>query len=86
MLKDLAKKGISADATIADLKHKLSNSRKDARIWKGRYETLLAQTSDFLAALKKAPERVKAFIERILNIEKAEPKQPKKQRETTLVK
>ena len=86
MLKDLAKKGISADATIADLKHKLSNARKDARIWKERYEALLTQTRDFLTALKKAPGRVKAFIERILNIENAEPEQPKKQRDTTLVK
>ena len=86
MLKDLAKKGISADATIADLKHKLSSARKDARIWKERYEVLMSQVKDFLAAIKKAPERVKAFIDRILDIEKAEPEQPKKQRETTLVK
>ena len=86
MLKDLAKKGISADATIADLKHKLSSARKDARIWKERYEVLMSQVKDFLAAIKKAPERVKAFIDRILDTEKAEPEQPKKQRETTLVK
>ena len=86
MLKDLAKKGISADATIADLKHKLSGARKDARIWKERYEVLMSQVKDFLAAIKKAPERVKAFIDRILDTEKAEPEQPKKQRETTLVK
>ena len=86
MLKDLAKKGISADATIADMKHKLSSARKDARIWKERYETLFSQVKDFLAAIKKAPERVKAFIDRILDTEKAEPEQPKKHRETTLVK
>ena len=86
MLKGLAKKGISADATIADLNHKLSSARKDARIWKERYEVLMSQVKDFLAAIKKAPERVKAFIDRILDIEKAEPEQPKKQRETTLVK
>ena len=86
MLKDLAKKGISADATIADLKHKLSSARKDARIWKERYEVLMSQVKDFLAAIRKAPERVKAFIDRILDTEKAEPEQPKKLRETTLVK
>ena len=85
-LKDLAKKGISADASIADLKHKLSSARKDAKIWKERYETLFSQVKDFLAAIKKAPERVKAFIDRILDAEKTEPEQPKKQRETTLVK
>ena len=72
--------------TIADLKHKLSSARKDARIWKERYEVLMAQVKDFLAAIKKAPERVIAFIDRILDTEKAEPEQPKKQRETTLVK
>ena len=44
------------------------------------------QTKDFIAALKKAPERVKAFIDRVLHTEKAEPEQVKKQRDTTLVK
>ena len=46
----------------------------------------MSQVKDFLAAVKKAPERVKAFIDRILDTEKTEPEQPKKQRETTLVK
>jgi len=86
LLKNLAKKAISASAVIADLKKKLETARQDARIWKDRYEALQAQTKDFLAALKKAPEAVKNFISRILHMEKKEPEQEKKQQEHTLVK
>lgn len=85
-LKNLAQKAISASAVIADLKKKLEASRQDVRIWKDRYESLQAQTKDFLAALKKAPEAVKAFLSRILHMEKKEPEQEKKQRENALVK
>ena len=85
-LKELAKRGIATAAALSDLKKKLEAARKDARIWKERYETLLIQTKDFIAALKKAPERVKSFIDRILHTEKAEPEQQKKQRDTTLTK
>ena len=85
-LKDLAKRGIAATAALSDLKKKLEAARNDARIWKERYEAHLAQTKDFIAALKKAPERVKSFIDRVLHTEKAEPEQLKKQRDTTLVK
>ena len=85
-LKDQAKRGISAAAVISDLKKKLEASRQDARIWKDRYESLQAQTKDFLAALKKAPEAVKNFISRILHMEKKEPEREKKQLEHTLVK
>ena len=85
-LKNLAKKAISASAVIADLKKKLEAARQDVRIWKDRYESLQAQTKDFLAALKKAPEAVKNFISRILHMEKKEPEREKKQLEHTLVK
>ena len=85
-LKELAKRGIAATAALSDLKKKLEAARNDARIWKERYESLLLQTKDFIAALKKSPERVKAFIDRVLHTEKAEPEQLKKQRDTTLVK
>lgn len=85
-LKNLAKKAISASAVIADLKKKLEAARQDTRIWKDRYESLQAQTKDFLAALKKAPEAVKNFISRILHMEKNEPEREKKQLEHTLVK
>jgi len=85
-LKNLAKKAISASAVIADLKKKLEAARQDVRIWKDRYESLQAQTKDFLAALKKSPETVKNFISRILHMEKKEPEREKKQQERTLVK
>ena len=85
-LKNLAKKAISASAVIAELKKKLEVARQDVRIWKDRYESLQAQTKDFLAALKKSPETVKNFISRILHMEKKEPEREKKQQERTLVK
>ena len=84
-LKQLAKKGIAADAAVADLKQKLASARKDARIWKERYEKLLAQTKDFLAAIQRTPEKVKAFLDHILHTERTAPS-PKKQRETTMTK
>ena len=85
-LKEQAKRGISAAAVISDLKKKLEAARQDTRIWKDRYESLQAQTKDFLAALKKAPEAVKAFLSRILHMEKKEPEQEIQQRINTLVK
>ena len=85
-LKELAKRGISATAVLSDMKKKLESARQDARIWKERYEALLAQTKDFIAALKKAPERVKGFINHVLHSERTEPEQQKRQRDTTLVK
>ena len=85
-LKELAKRGISATAALSDMKKKLETARQDARIWKERYEALLAQTKDFITALKKSPERVKAFIDRVLHAERTAQEQPKKQRDTTLVK
>ena len=85
-LKNLAKKAISASAVIADLKKKLEAAQKDVRIWKDRYESLQAQTKDFLTALKKAPEAVKTFLARILHMEKKEPEQEKQQRTNILVK
>ena len=85
-LKNQAKKAISASAVIADLKKKLETARQDARIWKERYESLQTQTKDFLAALKKAPEAVKAFLSQILHKEKSQPEQEKQQRTNTLAK
>ena len=84
-LKQLARKGVVADAVISDLKQKLTSSRKDARIWKERYEKLLEQTKDFLAAVKRAPEKVRAFLDRILHSER-EVAVHRNQHETTLTK
>jgi len=66
-LKQLARNGIAADSEIADLKCQLQSAKRDAQIWKRRYEQLLEQTKDFLAALKRAPEKVRKFISRVLH-------------------
>ena len=75
-LKQLAKNGITAGAEISDLKQKLSDAKKDARIWKQRYEELLEKTRDFFAAITKAPELVRTFLRQVLSERtQAEPKQ-----------
>ena len=72
-LKAMAKKGVASIGIISDLKQKLASAKRDAAIWKDRYENLLDQTRDFLAAVKKAPERVKAFIDSVIHAERPEP-------------
>ena len=69
-LKQLAKKGVAADSTIGDLRRDLKSARRNTQIWKRRYEELKEQTKDFLVALKKAPERVRAFISKVIQIKK----------------
>ena len=83
-LKGLARKGAAADCTIGDLQRDLKSVRQDAQIWKRRYEELKEQTKDFLAALKKAPERVIAFISRILKHEREEPPKVHGRQEITI--
>lgn len=80
-LKQLAKKGVAADITISDLRRDLKSARRDAQIWKRRYEELKEQAKDFLAAVKKAPERVTLFLSRVLHTEQAEPPRGQQQRE-----
>ena len=83
-LKQLAKKGIAADTTIKDLKRDLKSARRDAQIWKRRYEELKEQTKDFLDAVRKAPERVMSFIFNVLHAEQAQPPKVQRQRESTV--
>ena len=83
-LKRLAKKGIAADTTIKDLQRDLKSARRDAQIWKRRYEELKEQAKDFLVAIKKAPERVIAFISKVLHTEQAEAPGVQRQRESTV--
>ena len=83
-LKRLAKKGIAADTTIKDLQRDLKSARRDAQIWKRRYEELKEQAKDFFAAIKKAPERVMAFISKVLHTEQAEPPRFQRQRESAV--
>ena len=83
-LKQLAKKGIAADTTIKDLQRDLKSARRDAQIWKRRYEELKEQAKYFLVAIKKAPERVIAFISKVLHTEQAEAPGVQRQRESTV--
>ena len=80
-LKQLAKRGVAADSTIGDLRRDLKSARRDAQIWKRRYEELMEQAKDFLAAVKKAPERVKDFLAGILQNEHLRPTKSQRQRE-----
>ncbi|MCD8148781.1 MAG: plasmid recombination protein [Clostridiales bacterium] len=65
-LKSMAKKGIAAGRRISELEERAARAEKDARIWKRRYEKLLGQVQDYLAAVKKAPERVAGFLRSLL--------------------
>ena len=84
-LKDLAKRGITATAALSDLKKKLEAARNDARVWKERYEKLFEQTRVFIAAMKKAPEKMKAFMAHILRSE-PDKTAPKKEIESQITK
>lgn len=68
-LKNLAGYGLSADAEIASLKQKFDTAQREAKTWKQRYEKLKEETKDMVAALKRAPELMKQFIERVLRSE-----------------
>ena len=43
--------------------------------WKRKYEKLQEQTKDFMAALKRAPRKVKEFIQFMLHTEPEKPEQ-----------
>ena len=83
-LKQLAKKGVAADSTIGDLRRDLKFARRDAQIWKRRYEELMEQVKDFLAAVKRAPERVKNFLTEVLQSEQLRPIKTKQQQKITV--
>lgn len=72
-LKKHAVNGLSARAEIVKLRDKLSAAEQAAAVWKQRYdalhekyETLKKKVQPYLAALKAAPEKVRAFIDAIL--------------------
>ncbi|MCC8080904.1 MAG: hypothetical protein LIO80_02630 [Lachnospiraceae bacterium] len=65
-LKELAKKGVTADRRVSELEEKVARAQKDAGIWKRRYEKLLDQVQPYLDAIKLAPERVRAFLNAIM--------------------
>ena len=72
-LKKHAVNGLSARAEIAKLRDKLSAAEQADAVWKQRfdvlhekYEALKKKSQPYLAALKAAPEKVRAFIDAIL--------------------
>lgn len=72
-LKKHAVNGLSVRAEIVKLRDKLSAAEQAAAVWKQRYdalhekyETLKKKVQPYLAALKAAPEKVRAFIDAIL--------------------
>ncbi len=69
-LKERAKKSIIQESQITDLKNQIDSAKHDISIWKKRYEALQEQTKEFLEAMKKAPEQIKAFIHRIIHSER----------------
>lgn len=83
-LKQLAQKGVAADTTIRDLQRDLKSARRDAQIWKRRYEELKEQVNDFLVAVKKAPERVMSFISKVLQAEQVESPKVQRQRKNAV--
>ena len=74
-LKELAKEGVASRGLIGDLKNKVETLKRDVSVWKRKYEKLQEQTKDFMAALKRAPRKVKEFIQFMLHAEPEKPDQ-----------
>lgn len=78
----LAKKGMTAEGDIADLKKQLTAAKKDAQIYKSRWERLLEETKLFREAVKHAPRLVKEFLASVFRRppEKQEPERTPKRK------
>ena len=74
-LKELAREGVASRGLIGDLKNKVETLKRDVSVWKRKYEKLQEQTKDFMAALKRAPRKVKEFIQFMLHAEPEKPEQ-----------
>ena len=74
-LKELAKEGIASRGLIGGLQNKVETLKHDVSVWKRKYEKLQEQTKDFMAALKRAPRKVKEFIQFVLHTEPEKPEQ-----------
>ena len=68
-LKGLAKEALLSRSEIDVLSRELGAAKNEAALWKSRYERLLEQTRDFLAALRRAPELVRSFIAKVCSME-----------------
>lgn len=78
----LAKKGVTAEGDISDLKKQLAAAKKDAQIYKSRWERLLEETKLFREAVKHAPRLVKEFLASVFRRppEKQEPERTPKRK------
>ena len=65
-LKNLAKKGVVADAKISDLREKLRSTERDIGIWQRRFDDLNVRTKEYQAAMRLAPNQVREAVERVL--------------------
>ena len=65
-LKNLAKKGVVADAKISDLREKLRSTERDIGIWQRRFDDLYVRTKDYQEAIRLAPNQVREAVERVL--------------------
>ena len=74
-LKELAREGVASRGLIGDLKNKVETLKRDVSVWKRKYEKLQEQTKDFMEALKRAPRKVKEFIQFMLHTEPEKPEQ-----------
>lgn len=76
-LKKLVKQNIEYRSIIINLKNELGEAKKNIGIWKRRYEERKEQTKDFIEAIRKAPELVRAFINKVIHTKKEAPKHQK---------
>ena len=60
---------------MAGRQGKVETLKRDVSVWKRKYEKLQEQTKDFMAALKRAPRKVKEFIQFMLHAEPENPEQ-----------
>jgi len=83
---ELAKKGVIADSSIASLEHKLAETQKGSDIYKRRWETLSAQTKDYVHAKQQAPEQMRAALATVMREVRVRqvPTIPTKQRGSSL--
>ena len=81
-LKNYAVSSFAEKAEKLKYQQKYETAKKDAGVWKKRYEKLLEQAQPYLDAVKLAPERVRAFLNSILTKAKEtiEHKQPVRRR------
>lgn len=63
---ELAKKGVVADSSISDLERKLADAKRGSDIYKRRWETLSAQTKDYVQAKQQAPEQMRSALATVM--------------------